>query len=72
MEKLQVRRSIFDLRPAPQSKVDDLAAFVQQFGVARTLNHWPKFTSASEREHTLNLAVAQFIAVRACLRMEMP
>jgi hypothetical protein len=59
-----MKRSIFDLRPATKQAEDDLGAFVQMFGVARMMN--PR-----NREVT-QLAIAQFVAIRACLRMPLP
>lgn len=62
-----MRRSIFDLRPAPQSKVDDLKAFITQFGFQRGMFQH----KGPAAEAALNREIAQFIAVRACLRMRM-
>jgi hypothetical protein len=53
------RRSIYDLEAAKPQKLDDLGALVSQFGLARVRD--PK---------VINRAMAQFIAIRACMRKE--
>jgi hypothetical protein len=62
---VKLPRSIFDLRPAKPAKLDDLGAFVQMFGVASML----KSRDPVVNKARVDRAVAQFIAVRACLRM---
>lgn len=61
-----MRRSIFELRPAPQSKVDDLAALAAVFG------HMTLDARVKRSPEQLNREIAQFIAVRTCLRLPLP
>ena len=63
-----MRRSIFDLRAAPAAKLDDLKAFVDRFGGLNNLA--PRWLNV--RDEAMNRTIAQFIAIRACLRMPLP